>query len=227
MADSQRRALTVPAYGLLTGLALHVVASDLPWLEQGLAQLATVIPQPFAGADPGATAAVVALASLATIAAAVALWLSPRTGTAFGLLTVATVAWTAFPYAQVPWARLAGGPAGQTYAAPPQAWLATAGLVALATVEIANSARENVVRELEGRRLVERGAGSEHDAVSSTRWAHRFGLAGSLIAAGVIVTLFAGLHPLLSEVGGGLDLLWAPSIAGLIAGGALWLWARE
>lgn len=226
MADSQRRATLVPAYGLLTGLALHVVATDLPWLEENLARLATVLPHPD-GLEPGATFAIVALAGLATLAAAGALWLSPHTGTAFGLLTVATVTWIAFPYAQVPWARLVGGPAGETYAAPASAWLTAAALVALATIEIAASARENVVDELRGRRLVEPDETGEHDAVSSTRWAHRFGLAASLIAAGLIVTVFAVLHPVLGQLGGGLDLLWAPSVAGLVAGGALWLWVRE
>lgn len=226
MAESQRRATIVPVYGLLTGLALHVVATDLPWLEQSLARLATVLPHPD-GLDPGATFAIVVLATLATVAAAGALWMSPHTGTAFGLLTVATVTWVAFPYAQVPWARLVGGPAGETYAAPASAWLTATALVALATIEIATSARENVVDELRGRRLVDPGETGEHDAVSSTRWAHRLGLAASLVAAGLIVTVFAVLHPVFGELGGNLDLLWAPSIAGLVAGAALWLWARD
>lgn len=217
----RRRGLVVALYGLATGLCLHVVASDLVFLERTLDQLSQPLAALVAGLDPGPMLAVVTLASLATLVAAGASMASPRTGTGFGLVVVGTVAWILFPYAEVPWARLLGAPGADVYTAPPAAWLLAGGLVALATTEMALCAREHVIDELEGRHL----AGADDAEIASIRWTHRFGLAGSLVAAGLVLVLFAGLHPLLGELSGGLDLLWAPALAGLVLGGALWLWA--
>jgi hypothetical protein len=216
-----RRALVVLAHGLLTGLLVHLVARDLAWIEATLAQVGRLAPEGLAGLAPEATLAIVAIGLLVAGIGALALWFTP-TGTAFALLAVAQLAWILFPYATIPWARLLGGPAGETYTAPASVWVLSALLVGVATVEIALGARDRVVDELDRRRLLD----PQGSTASSIRWTHRLGALGGLLVGGLVLAVFAGLHPLAAEAGGDLDLLWAPALAGLVVGLALWRWAR-
>lgn len=221
-ARTRRRSLFVLAHGLLLALLLGLLADDLAWTGTLLTRLAETLTGPLGASEPTVWAAALIVAVPASLIAGLALWISPRTGLGFGLWTIAALAVLTFPYARLPWTRMLGGPVGDVQAPPAGVWLLAGALVALATIETSVCARERVADELHARRLID----PEQSAPSSLAWAHRFGLAGALLAAGVLLTLFAALHPHLGTLAGNLDLLWVPALAGLGAGVALWLWAK-
>lgn len=220
---SRRGALWL-GYTLATALLLYVVADDLAWFHDALASLTQLAPAGLQPADPSAGLTILALAGLAGIAAGLAFWVSRRSGSGFGLLCVLTVTVILFPYARIPWGRVLGAPAGQTYTAPLTAWLLAAAIVVLATVEVASCARERLAEELTHRGL---DSHTHPSAFATIRRAHQRWLAGSLFAGGLIVVAFGLLHPATETLAGGLDLLWVPALAGLVAGVGLWLLARE
>lgn len=219
-----RRGLVLAAYATATGLLLDAVARDLPWLGRRLARAAQLLPEPVRPAEPSLTVAVVAIAAFAALLGLGSFLVSRRTGTGFGLLAVATVTWLAFPYARVPWARVLGAPSAETYTAPASVWLLAGTVVALATVEMTACAHGRVIAELEVRGLAPEPGSSLEQA---TNRAHRHWQLATLAAGTAIVLLFALLRPVTERLAGGLDLLWVPALAGLVAGAALWLWAHR
>lgn len=222
-SSAPRRGLVVAAYGLFTGLLLHDVASDLPWVGDALAQLGGLAPDDLRVPDDPQTFAVLALATLAATLALGAFLVSRRTGTGFGLLAAASLAWTLFPYAEIPLGAALGGPTQSTPDAPASVWVLAGAIALLATLEIGLSAREQLLAHLDGLGL---DAGPGGPAARATRQATvRWLAAASLVGVGTCLA-YALVEP--PSVGplADPDLLWAPVVAGLLGGLAVWLWSR-
>ncbi|PSG96612.1 hypothetical protein BRD56_09675 [Thermoplasmatales archaeon SW_10_69_26] len=221
LARPARRGAIGLAYGLGLALLMQLVAGDVAWVEQALLGASELAP-PLLGPDEATLGFAIAFTGgFATLVGLGTFLVSGRTGTGFGLWTVATVAVLTLPYGRVPWARLGGGQAGATLDPPAQVWLVSAGLVALATVEMGICARERVLAELE-RRGLGGPLADRATRAAAIRWLVVSGLAGA-----TLVLAFALLAPLTERFAGNLDLVWAPALAGLVAGVALWLLARE
>lgn len=220
---STRRTGMLAGYALLTGLLAYVVVRDLAWLEQTLTSLAALAPGAVLIGE-GAIALVLAGTAWSTLAAGIGLWASRRSGAGFGAWIALTTGVLLFPYARIPWATVLGAPAGETFTAPPEAWLLAGGLVGLATIETAICAREALLEELDTRGLLETRGEAVHQATGK---ANRAWLTASLLVGTALVLALALLGPLAGSLAGGLDLLWVPVLAGLVAGAGVWLLARR
>lgn len=223
-STATRRGLVVALYALSTALLLHIVASDLPWIAERLAAAGSAVPEDVRLLDDPGTFIVLASGGLAATLAVGTFLISRRTGTGFAILSAATVTWILFPYAEVPWAVVLGGPASQTFEAPGGAWLMGGLVVLLATVELGASARDRLLVRLDQHDL-DIGPGSparQHTAVASIVW-----LGLSVLVGSAAALLYALSKPLTEGWIEDPDLLWVPAIAGLVGGLALWLWARD
>lgn len=219
-----RRVLSAIALALGSGLLLRAIARDLPWIETTLAELGSAVPESLHPAGNPAAAAIVLLATLVAVLALGMFLLSRRTATGFGMLTAVILAWALFPYAEIPWTGVLGGPTGQTHTAPTSVWVLSTLLVVLVTIEVSFRAREQLLAHLEslGLDVFPGSATREHIKAANRRW-----LVASTVLGCAIVGAFALLNPVAFGLGLSLDLLWAPALAGLLSGLALWWWSRR
>lgn len=218
-----RRAAVVSAYAIVSGLLLEVVATDLPWVESTLADVGAIVPETIHLVDDPATFAIVGLAVLAGLLAAGTFLVSPRTGTGFGLFAAASLAWTLFPYARIPWSTALDAPTNQTPAVPAGAWVLAGLVTLLATIEIAINARTQLLDHVDRLGLDTSEAGlADVTRAAQTRW-----LATSVLVGAGATIGYTATRPLAQGLLDDPNLLLVPALAGLVAGAALWLWARE
>lgn len=221
-----RRLGLAAAYAVLTALLAGTVAGRISTARTALESFGRILPERVAelGGDP-LTLAVVTLGFIAFFLAAGTFLVSRDTGSAFALLVVGTVGWFLFPFSEVPWAAVLTGQDAQLVRPPTAAWLLAALLVTVATAEVLLSARSTLLAELDRRDLPE-------DMLRATRQRSLIAsmtlLGGGLIGGGLVAVLYAAFRDTLAA--GFLadpDLIWVPAIAGLIAGGLIWLASRR
>lgn len=217
-----RRTGLVLAYGVTTSLLLHTVAGDLPWVSRTLAGLASSIPEEVRVVEDPVMFAVLGVSLLGTIVAIGSFLVAHRTGTGFGIQCTGTVAWIVFPYSDVPWAAALGAPANQTYQAPGGVWILAGLMVVMATVEVGLSARDRILAHVD--RL---GLASQPEELARVRSGNHAWLVASMLLGILVALVYHALGPLTSGWLTDPHLVWVPALTGLVAGTALWLWARR
>lgn len=221
-----RRLTMAASYALLTVLLASVVAGRIPTARRALENVGRMLPERVAelGGDPF-TLALIAMGTIAFFLAAGTFLVSRDTGSAFALLVVGTVAWFLFPFSEVPWTSLVTGQEARFLPAPASAWLLGGLLVTVATAEVLLSARSTLLADVARRDLPEPMVKVTQDR---TLLAVLVVLGAGVLAGGMIALLYAAFRAqltrgLLSEP----NLIWVPAIAGLVAGGLIWLGSRR
>lgn len=207
-------------------LLARAVADDLAWVRESLYDAGTAVPETFAGLAPGPIGvALVALGVLALGLAVGTFLVSGETAAAFALLAAATVGWFLFPYAEVPWATVLTGDQTSTPTPPASTWWIGGAIVALATVEILASAREQLLDQLRTNRLP---AGPGTRVHGASRAATLKVALVTLLGGGLLLAAYAAAR---DAIGSSLipdpDLLYVPLALGALGGLVLWWLGRE
>lgn len=169
--------------------------------------------------------ALVALGVLALGLAIGTFLVSGETAAAFALLAAATVGWFLFPYAEVPWATVLTGDQTSTPTPPASVWWIGGAIVALATVEILASGREQLLDQLRTNRLPA-GPGTRVHGASRTATL-KVGLV-TLLGGGLLLVAYAAVREALgSSLIPDPDLLYVPLALGALGGLVLWWLGRE
>ncbi len=221
-----RRLSLAATYAVLTALLANTVAGRISTARTALTRFGRILPEELAlfGPDP-LTLALIALGLVAFFLAAGTFLVSRDTGSAFALLVVGTVGWFLFPFSEVPWTAVLTGQEAQLVRPPTAAWLLGALMVTVATAEVLLSARTTLVAELDRRDLPDPmvQAAKQRSLIASLTL-----LGGGLIGGGLLAVLYVASRDALTR--GFLadpDLIWVPAIAGLVAGGLIWLVSRR
>lgn len=221
-----RRLVMATSYACLTVLLADIVAGGIPTARRALENVGRILPERIAqlGGDPF-TLALIAMGTIAFFLAAGTFLVSRDTGSAFALLVVGTVGWFLFPFSEVPWTSLVAGQEAHLVPAPTSAWLVGGLLVTLATAEVLLSARSTLLAEVDRRGLPPEMVETTRDR---TLLATLVVLGTGVLTGGVIALLYAAFRDQLTR---GLlsdpNLIWVPAIAGLVAGGLIWLASRR
>lgn len=216
-----RRVLVALAYALCSIGLTRTVAEDLPWVRSSLYEVGSTLPAVLGALAPDPVGvALVAIGGFTLVLALGSFLVSRGTGGAFALLATATTGWFLFPYAEVPWATVLTGAEAQTPAAPTAAWGFAGAIIALATLEIAISAREQLLATLRSYGLPA-GPGTAVHRLSRRSTTVLVG--GSLALGGLLSGVYLAYR---AELNPGLfpepDLLWVPAVLGLVLAGILW-----
>lgn len=219
-----RRGVVSAAFaGLVVALAA-AIARDLAWVQAALVRVGRLPPEPVTRlVDAPEALALTGLGLLALMLAVGTFLVGRETAGAFAVLAAGTVAWLAFPYAEVPWTALLTGakPAART---PPVAvWSLSVAIVALATVEVLASGRGHLLATLGRAGLAERPGASAREA---TRRARNGLAAAALVLGGGAATAYMATRGALRGLFTA-DLLWAPIVLGVLLAAALLVVARR
>lgn len=221
-----RRAGLAGAYAVLTVMLVRIVGQDIVEVQDALVGLGEVFPETLQrGGLDASDIALLAIGALAFMLAGGSFLVSRESAGAFALLAFGTVGWFLFPYSEVPWTTVVTGGDQLSFEPPASAWVLGGVIVALATAEVAFSARDTVVKAYSHR-------GLPADEVRAASRATRAASGRLILAALVVGAAVAIAYALVKDrISSGLiadpDLLWVPALLGLAAGAAIWLAARS
>ncbi len=220
-----RRGLLAGAYASLSMGLGRSLAADHAWVASTMQQTGQALPARLV--DTVGDPIVASLWAMGLLLFALALGsfvVSRESGGAFAMLVVSTVAWFAFPYAEVPWAALLTGGRADPVAAPLSVWVWGGLLVAVATVEVVASGRQHLSSTLKeaGVRV---GPGS---AVASRSRSVFVVLVTASVSVGGAMTVLYGLLRGAAWVQLPVpDLLWVPVALGVLLALSLWVAMRR
>lgn len=219
-----RRTLVAGAFAGLVAALAYALAGDVAWVDESLTRAGAALDPLTAGTAPPQAVALVGIAALAGTLAVGTFLVSGETATAFAVLAAATVAWLAFPYAEVPWTAVLTGGEPTARQPPASVWGLSVAIVALATVEVLASGRDHLAASLSRRGL---DVGRETSAGAATRTARNRLVASVLVLGTLLAGLYAAGRETLAGLFAGPDLLWVPVALGVLLAVALWLATRR